>query len=45
MWPKLINLSKEAGLDMIQTYIFWNLHQPQESRNKFYLNIFFYKIN
>ncbi|KAG5135315.1 hypothetical protein JHK82_020046 [Glycine max] len=29
MWPALISKAKEGGLDVIQTYVFWNLHEPQ----------------
>ena len=29
MWPSLIAKAKEGGLDVIQTYVFWNLHEPQ----------------
>ncbi|CAJ1937761.1 unnamed protein product [Sphenostylis stenocarpa] len=29
MWPELIAKAKEGGLDVIQTYVFWNLHEPQ----------------
>jgi beta-galactosidase GanA len=28
MWPKLIAKAKEGGLDVIQTYVFWNVHEP-----------------
>ncbi|XP_050219902.1 beta-galactosidase 9 isoform X1 [Mercurialis annua] len=28
MWPDLIAKSKEGGLDVIQTYVFWNGHEP-----------------
>ncbi|GAM27988.1 hypothetical protein SAMD00019534_111640, partial [Acytostelium subglobosum LB1] len=28
MWPSILSQSKAAGIDMIETYIFWNLHQP-----------------
>ncbi|KAK3210505.1 hypothetical protein Dsin_015211 [Dipteronia sinensis] len=28
MWPDLINKAKEGGLDVIQTYVFWNGHEP-----------------
>ncbi|CAM6098491.1 unnamed protein product [Calypogeia fissa] len=34
MWPKLIDLAKEGGLDVIQTYVFWNGHEQQ--RGQFY---------
>ena len=29
MWPSLIAKAKQGGLDVIQTYVFWNLHEPQ----------------
>ncbi|CAH1433048.1 unnamed protein product [Lactuca virosa] len=29
MWPDLIQKEKEGGLDVIQTYVFWNGHEPQ----------------
>ncbi|OAY28309.2 hypothetical protein MANES_15G055700v8 [Manihot esculenta] len=28
MWPDLIAKSKEGGVDVIQTYVFWNGHEP-----------------
>ncbi|KAH6810404.1 beta-galactosidase 8 [Perilla frutescens var. frutescens] len=28
MWPDLIQKSKDGGLDAIQTFVFWNLHEP-----------------
>nr|ACC78255.1 beta-galactosidase [Carica papaya] len=28
MWPDLIQNAKEGGLDVIQTYVFWNGHEP-----------------
>ncbi|XP_065849772.1 beta-galactosidase 15-like [Euphorbia lathyris] len=28
MWPDLIKKSKEGGLDAIETYVFWNAHEP-----------------
>ncbi|KAM7496716.1 hypothetical protein LguiA_021130 [Lonicera macranthoides] len=28
MWPVLIQKSKDGGLDVIETYVFWNLHEP-----------------
>ncbi|TYI22182.1 hypothetical protein ES332_A06G086500v1 [Gossypium tomentosum] len=28
MWPDLIAKAKEGGLDVIQTYVFWNGHEP-----------------
>jgi beta-galactosidase GanA len=34
MWPDLIRKAKEGGLDVIQTYVFWNGHEP--SPGKYY---------
>ncbi|KAH6832659.1 beta galactosidase 9 [Perilla frutescens var. hirtella] len=28
MWPDLISKSKEGGVDVIETYVFWNGHEP-----------------
>ncbi|XAR51103.1 Beta-galactosidase [Bertholletia excelsa] len=28
MWPELIKKSKEGGLDAVETYVFWNAHEP-----------------
>ncbi|KAL3511690.1 hypothetical protein ACH5RR_024407 [Cinchona calisaya] len=35
MWPDLIQKAKEGGLDVIQTYVFWNGHEPQPSKYYF----------
>ncbi|XP_019182356.1 PREDICTED: beta-galactosidase 16-like [Ipomoea nil] len=35
MWPSLIKKAKEGGLDVIQTYTFWNLHEPQPGQYDF----------
>ena len=29
MWPSLIAKAKAGGLDVIETLVFWNLHEPQ----------------
>ncbi|GAB2268414.1 hypothetical protein Dimus_003376 [Dionaea muscipula] len=34
MWPSLIQKAKNGGLDVIQTYVFWNGHEP--SPGKYY---------
>ncbi|KAI3845885.1 hypothetical protein MKW92_011298, partial [Papaver armeniacum] len=34
MWPDLIQKAKDGGLDAIQTYVFWNGHEP--SPGKYY---------
>ncbi|XP_010921989.1 beta-galactosidase 8 isoform X1 [Elaeis guineensis] len=28
VWPELIRKSKEGGLDVIESYVFWNYHEP-----------------
>lgn len=28
MWEDLIHKAKEGGLDVIETYVFWNVHEP-----------------
>ncbi|KAK9096099.1 hypothetical protein Sjap_021596 [Stephania japonica] len=35
MWPSLISKAKEGGIDVIQTYVFWNLHEPQPGQYNF----------
>lgn len=32
MWPDLIRKAKEGGLDVIQTYVFWNGHEPSPGK-------------
>nr|GEV35161.1 beta-galactosidase-like isoform X2 [Tanacetum cinerariifolium] len=32
MWPDLIKKAKEGGLDVIQTYVFWNGHEPEPGK-------------
>ncbi|KAL5702789.1 Beta-galactosidase 9 [Ranunculus cassubicifolius] len=35
MWPDLIAKSKEGGADLIQTYAFWNGHEPVRGQYNF----------
>ncbi|KAL3843366.1 hypothetical protein ACJIZ3_000769 [Penstemon smallii] len=35
LWPELIRQAKEGGLNLIQTYIFWNLHEPVQGQFNF----------
>ncbi|KAF7837008.1 beta-galactosidase 9 [Senna tora] len=35
MWPDLIAKSKEGGADVIQTYVFWNGHEPVRGQYNF----------
>ncbi|GER42336.1 beta-galactosidase [Striga asiatica] len=35
MWPDLIRKAKEGGLNVIQTYVFWNIHEPVQGQFNF----------
>ncbi|GLT79076.1 hypothetical protein SLA2020_505830 [Shorea laevis] len=35
MWPGLIQNAKQGGLDVIQTYVFWNGHEPSQGKYNF----------
>ncbi|XP_077213409.1 beta-galactosidase 6-like [Tasmannia lanceolata] len=35
MWPSLIAKAKQGGLDVIQTYVFWNVHEPVQGEYNF----------
>lgn len=35
MWPELIRKAKEGGLDAIETYVFWNGHEPRKRQYNF----------
>ncbi|XP_050235162.1 beta-galactosidase 16-like isoform X2 [Mercurialis annua] len=35
MWPSLISKAKEGGVDVIQTYVFWNLHESTQGQYEF----------
>ncbi|KAH7838837.1 hypothetical protein Vadar_031780 [Vaccinium darrowii] len=35
MWPDLIQKSKDGGLDVIETYVFWNLHEAVQNQYDF----------
>ncbi|KAI3849823.1 hypothetical protein MKW98_026737 [Papaver atlanticum] len=35
MWPDLIQKSKDGGLDVIETYVFWNSHEPVQNQFDF----------
>lgn len=32
MWPDLIRKAKAGGLNLIQTYVFWNVHEPVKGK-------------
>nr|CAB3478994.1 unnamed protein product [Digitaria exilis] len=35
IWPGLIAKAKKGGLDVIQTYVFWNAHEPVQGQYNF----------
>ncbi|KAG2657106.1 hypothetical protein PVAP13_1KG193300 [Panicum virgatum] len=35
MWPGLIQKAKDGGLDVVQTYVFWNGHEPAQGQYHF----------
>ena len=32
MWPNILRMAKEGGLNTIETYVFWNVHEPVEGQ-------------
>ncbi|GER40398.1 beta-galactosidase [Striga asiatica] len=35
MWEDLINKAKDGGVDVIETYVFWNVHEPSPGKYDF----------
>ncbi|CAK8572525.1 unnamed protein product [Lathyrus sativus] len=44
MWPDLIQKAKDGGLDAIETYIFWDRHEPVQREYNFLGNLDFVKF-
>jgi beta-galactosidase GanA len=44
MWPERIQKSKDGGLDVIETYVFWSGHEPEKNKvgSVFWFLIFFF---
>ncbi|KAJ1393753.1 Glycoside hydrolase, family 35 [Sesbania bispinosa] len=34
MWPEILDRARHGGLNVIQTYVFWNIHEPEEGKFK-----------
>lgn len=32
MWPEILQKTKHGGINLIQTYVFWNLHEPEKGQ-------------
>lgn len=41
MWPDLIQKAKDGGLDVIQTYVFWNGHEPSPGKVRTFVSMSF----
>lgn len=37
MWPDILRKARRGGLNVIQTYVFWNIHEPEKGQ-VIYLN-------
>lgn len=35
MWPSIIQHAKDGGADVVQTYVFWNGHEPEQGQYNF----------
>ncbi|KAF7810783.1 beta-galactosidase 13-like [Senna tora] len=35
MWPDLLKKARYGGLNVIQTYVFWNAHEPEKGKYNF----------
>ncbi|QHN77602.1 Beta-galactosidase [Arachis hypogaea] len=35
MWPNIFKKAKEGGLNVIQTYVFWNIHELVQGQFNF----------
>ncbi|KAG0472522.1 hypothetical protein HPP92_013930, partial [Vanilla planifolia] len=35
MWPRIIANAKLGGINLIQTYVFWNVHEPVQGQYNF----------
>ncbi|XWS72298.1 hypothetical protein CRYUN_Cryun02cG0028100 [Craigia yunnanensis] len=44
MWPGLIQKAKDGGLDTVETYIFWDRHEPKRREYDFSGNLNFIKF-
>ena len=35
MWPDILQKARHGGLNVIQTYVFWNAHEPEQGKFNF----------
>lgn len=38
MWPGILDKARRGGLNVIQTYVFWNAHEPEKGKVKCYIH-------
>ena len=44
MWPQLMQKTIDCGLNTIETYVFWNLHEPERGKYNFEGRLDLYKF-
>ncbi|XP_054776094.1 beta-galactosidase 7-like [Prosopis cineraria] len=44
MWPQILQKAKDSGLDAIETYVFWDRHEPVKGKYDFKKNLNFVKF-
>ncbi|KAJ1407401.1 Glycoside hydrolase, family 35 [Sesbania bispinosa] len=44
MWPDIIKKAKDGGLNAIETYVLWDLHEPARRQYDFSGNLDFIKF-
>ncbi len=42
MWEDLIQKAKDGGLDVIETYVFWNVHEPSPGNVLYFLLLLYF---
>ena len=40
VWADIIVKAKEGGLDVIETYVFWNYHEPVKGQVQYWICIY-----
>jgi len=40
MWPVLLDNARRGGINVIQTYVFWNAHEPQQGQVNYLFSLY-----
>ncbi|KAL2329060.1 hypothetical protein Fmac_022487 [Flemingia macrophylla] len=32
MWPEILDRARHGGINVVQTYVFWNIHEPEKGK-------------